>query len=169
MKIVRIAVLFLLLPWLVVATVGCGYQLRGSSDLPQNMEQTYVQAVRPSSPLVQEVKRVLANSGSKIVSSTRQADAVIRITRDDLTRRVLTVSEQTRVQEFMLDYNVEFRVTDAEGAVLLPNQELELHQAYEFSETQVLGKSGQQQILTEELHREMAALIMDRISAGARG
>jgi len=133
------------------------------------MAQTYVQAVRPSSPLVQEVQRVLAHNGSKVVFSANRADAVLRITRDDLTRRVLTVSEQTRVQEFMLDYNVAFRVTDSEGNVLVPNQELELHQAYEFSETQVLGKSGQQQILTEEMHRQMAALIMDRISASERG
>jgi outer membrane lipopolysaccharide assembly protein LptE/RlpB len=132
------------------------------------MERTYVQAVRAGSPLVQEVQRVLANSGAKVVFLTTQADAILRITRDDLTRRVLTVSEETRVQEFMLDYRVEFRVTDSEGNVLVPDQELELHQAYEFSETQVLGKSGQQQILTEEMHREMAALIMDRISASAR-
>ncbi len=169
MNMIRIAVLFFLLPWLVVATVGCGYQLRGSSDLPQYMEQTYVLAVRPSSPLVREVQRVLANSGTRVVFSTGQADAVIRITRDDLTRRVLTVSEKTRVQEFMLDYHVEFRVTNSEGKVLVPDQELELHQAYEFSETQVLGKSGQQQILTGQMQREMAALIMDRISASARG
>ena len=168
MKIVRIAAVCVFLALLVV-TMGCGYQLRGSSELRQDMEHTYVLAVRPSSPLVQEVQRVLANSGAKVVFSTSQADAVIRITRDDLIRRVLTVSEQTRVQEFMLDYNVEFRVTDAEGNVMVPNQELELHQAYEFSETQVLGKSGQQQILTEEMHRQMAALIMDRISASARG
>lgn len=165
MKVMRITLL--ILSFAIAA--GCGYQLRGSSDLPQNMKQTYVQTVKPGSPLLKEVQRVLGNSGSKVVFSVGQADAVLRITRDDLTRRVLTVSDTTRVQEFMLDYNVEFRVTDSSGKELVPRQELELHQAFEFSETQVLGKSGQQEILSQEMHREMAALIMDRISASARG
>jgi LPS-assembly lipoprotein len=165
MKINRITVLVLLL----VSTAGCGYQLRGSSNLPESMKQTYVQTVKPGSPLLKEVQRVLGNSGSEVVFLVAQADAVLRITRDDMIRRVLTVSDTTRVQEFMLDYHVEFRVTDAAGKVLVPNQELELHQAFEFSDTQVLGKSGQEEILSQEMHREMAALIMDRISASARG
>lgn len=161
MKTHRVLMLFVVL----LLPASCGYQVRGTADLPASMQHIYIQASRSASPLNRELRRVLVNNGNELVTARSQADAVLIVTRDEMRRRVLTVSETTRVQEFMLDYNVEFRVTDRAGKVLVPAQKLELHLAYEFSETQVLGKSGQEDVLRAELHREMAGLMLDRIAA----
>jgi LPS-assembly lipoprotein len=62
-----------------------------------------------------------------------------------------------------LRYQVELDVVSASGTPLLPRQSIELTRIFTFDATQALGIAAEQDVLTEELQREMVQAIMRRL------
>ena len=160
MKTLRaIAIVFLV----VAMASGCGFQLRGTDTLPEQLMQARIDAVDPFSPLLRELRPRLQAAGVDLDQPDQPARIVIN--QDELRTEVLSVGAQARVREFELVYQLRFRVLDAEGDVLLANQQLELRREFSFDETQLLGKAREEEFLRDELYRQMAELIMVRLSA----
>lgn len=148
---------------LVVMASGCGFQLRGTDTMPEQLMQARIDAVDPFSPLLRELRPRLQAAGVDLDQPEQPARIVI--SQDELRTEVLSVGAQARVREFELVYQLRFRVLDAEGQLLLANQQLELRREFSFDEAQLLGKAREEEFLRDELYRQMAELIMVRLSA----
>ena len=148
---------------LAAVVAGCGFQLRGTDTLPEQLMQARIDAVDAYSPLLRELRPRLQAAGVNLDQPEQPARIII--TQDQLRTEVLSVGAQARVREFELVYQLRFSVQDAEGEILLSNQNLEVRREYSFDETQLLGKAREEEFLRDELYRQMAELIMVRLSA----
>jgi len=158
----------LLLSLVVLALGACGFQLRQEVALPPEFARMRVETVDPFSPLGRDVGRALQRAGVALVESGDEAVAVLRIPVDRIGSAPLTVGESGRVQEYVLRYVAEIELVAADGRVVLPRQPIELSRDYTFDTAQALGSPGEEEVVREELQREMVQAILRRIEAAAR-
>ena len=161
----KLATLYLVSCILLLSLQSCGFRMRGSVQLPPEMEMTYIQGAG-SATMMQELRRSLTASGATLVTEVDQASAILEIIQAHQDRRVLTVGSTARVREYELSYTVEFGVQRRDGTVLVPVQTLELRRDYVFDENDVLGKGSEEELVRREMEREVAQSLLRRLRVG---
>ena len=139
---------------------GCGFQLRGTAQLP--FETLYIPG---QTPLSIELKRnVTASSKTRIVDSPDKAQAVVGFTNEMRDKSILTFTAAGKVNEYRLRYRVGFRVTDSKSLqVFLPTSEIILTRDMSYNDAQVLAKEAEEQLLYRDMQTDMVQQIMRRL------
>lgn len=147
---------------------GCGFELRGSASLPAEMERTRLQVADADSLFARELRLLLAANGVRLVDAAADDAAVLRILRQDITRRALTVSGNARVREYELVFELRFALDGPDGERLISPESLRLARDYQFDEQEILGATGEEELLREDLRRSMASALVRRLEAAGR-
>lgn len=142
---------------------ACGFHLQGRKPLPPALRITLVQSKDAQSDFVQDLRKSLLASGSRLTTRSEEATATVRIVADDFTRRVLSVSATNQPAEYELTYTVRFSVSAADKEILAP-QEVSAVRDYTFDETILLAKENEEEILREALARDLADVVMRRLT-----
>jgi LPS-assembly lipoprotein len=151
----------------VLATLvlaACGFHLQSAARLAPRLEPAYVDATDRHSEFYQSLSAALSTSGTSLAASPGQALTVVRVLRDEPSRRVLTVSAANTPREYEVEYLVEYSVSTG-GKELLPAQSIVLTRIYSFDETQLLAKEEEESRIRAALAEELAALVMRRLAA----
>ncbi len=154
----RLAAVLLLLP----ALAACGFHLQGVARLPQAFATTHLVAEDRYTDFHRALEDALRASGSQLAESG--ATATLEVLTDDSGQRVLSVSASNTPTEYEVYYTVRYRVRIGEKEVLTPKV-LTLTRDYSFNTTAVLAKEQEQDQIRSALARELAALVMRRLSA----
>ena len=147
----------------VLALSACGFHLQGRMPLPDSIRRAYVDAPDAQSDFVRALRDSLAASGVVLVDRPQPTAATIAISRDRVTERVLTVSARNIPTDYELTYEVEVAVRGA-GRELMAPEELNLSRTYSFDEARLLAKEREKSILQEALARDMAGVVLRRLS-----
>ena len=151
-----------LTPFLLLA--GCGFHLEGSQPLPRNFEYTYIDTRDEQTDFVQDLRKALIASGSKVIRTQGSSGVTISVHDDELSERVLSVSARNIPTEYELTYKVKFSVASG-GKTLIDSETVTATRDVSFDETQLLAKEREQEILREALARDLVALVMRRLAA----
>lgn len=148
---------------LAVALGGCGFQLRGTADLP--FETLYMPpAVTPGIAL--DLKRnIQAGTRTTVVDDMKKADAVLEFAQELRDRQILSLASTGRVNEFRLRYLVTFRVHDGKGGEFVPSSTVILTRDVTYNDADVLSKQTEEQLLYRDMQFDMVQLIMRRLAA----
>lgn len=150
---------------LLVVIAGCGFHLRGPVPLPDSLKVMYVQGINTQQGLGLALKRGLKQNGVQIVNDYQKDSAVLTILENTFERRVLSVGNNAKVNEYELRSVLKFKIIDGEGMVLVEPQQLEAIRDYQFDQTQVLSSDGEEAILHEELNQQIVQSLLRRLSA----
>ena len=143
---------------------GCGFHLQGRQPLPETFAYTYIDAQDEQTDFVQDLRKALIASGSKVIPTEGSSGAKISVHEDELTEKILSVSARNIPTEYELTYRVEFSV-DSGGKTLIEHEEITATRDLSFDEAQLLAKEREQEILREALARDLVALVMRRLAA----
>ncbi|HLE67746.1 MAG TPA: LPS assembly lipoprotein LptE [Burkholderiales bacterium] len=150
------------LPFLALALLlsGCGFQLRGTADLP--FDTVFVSG---SGGIVLDIKRnIQAGSRTLVVDDPKTAQAVLEFTQESRQKDILSLSAAGRVREFRLLYRVGFRVHDGKGGEYLPVSTLQLARDITYSDADVLAKETEEQLLYRDMQSDMVRQIIRRLA-----
>ena len=153
----RLAAL-LLLP----ALAACGFHLQGVARLPQAFATTHLVAEDRYTDFHHALEDALRASGSQLAANG--ATATLEVLADDSGQRVLSVSASNTPTEYEVYYTVRYRARIGDKEVLSPKV-LTLTRDYSFNTTAVLAKEQEQDQIRAALARELAALVMRRLTA----
>jgi LPS-assembly lipoprotein len=153
---------------LVLALSACGFHLRDALQLPPDLGPLRVQAPDRYSPLAESLSEALARAGATPAAEGDTAVATLRVISEKWGNTPLSVDAFGRAQEYTLRYAVFFRLTRADGSILVPQQALELSRDYISSVRNTIGTDSEREILAKEMRREMVSSILRRIDAVAR-
>jgi LPS-assembly lipoprotein len=149
---------------LALALNACGFHLQGRVPLPAALTTTRVIADDDQTDFVQGLRRALLTSGGKLTDSSERATGAVRIHKDEVTQKILSVSVNNIPREYEVTYTVEFSVEGTSGE-LLPSQKVSVTRDYSFDETKLLAKENEEALLREGMARDLVAIVMRRLSA----
>lgn len=143
---------------------GCGFQLRGKVSLPPEMARTYITGLPQFSEFRANLRRQLRANGVEVVEAADDSTANLRITRNRSGKRILSVNDKGKVQEFELFVSIAFEVKGQE-TVLLENQTINLQREFLFNEDDVLGKAQEEQLVFKDMRKNLVRLMIYRLQA----
>ena len=147
---------------MVVVLAACGFQLRGSQEVP--FRTLYIPGA--SGGVALDLKRnIEAGTDAKVVDSPKEADAILELSNERREKIILSLSGTGRVREFRLRYSVDFRVHDARGNDFLPTSTVRLSRDITFNDSDILAKESEEQLLFRDMQADMVQQLLRRLSA----
>ena len=155
---------------LLATLCGCGLHLRGSSADVEEFNTWHIHVDQIRAPGVwAELREILSVSRTQLAKNPKQADYVIRLAGERVTRDVYSVSPRTgKVEEFQLTYVVLLTLQRVGGDTLLENVPITLQRDFTFDQDAVLGNFSEEETLRDEMTREAAEQVLRRTSAAIR-
>ena len=147
---------------------ACGYHLRGSIALPTELKSVYLFGGAGS--LNEEIKAMLRASEGKIVSSPNDAGIVIKVLKEDMRRRIISVGQTGKSSEMELNYYLKFQFYDNQENPLLDEQTIELSREFFNDQTAYLAKENEEILISKEMYRQAARMLISRaeIAVGSK-
>jgi LPS-assembly lipoprotein len=147
----------------VLALAACGFHLRGEATLP--FDTIYIQ-IPGDSQLGADIKRtIVAGSKTRVLDNATGAQAVLQVIAEQREKIILSLNSAGRVNEYLLRYRFVFKVHDNRGRDYIPQNEIVLTREQLYSDTQVLAKETEEQLLYRDMQRDMVQQILRRLAA----
>jgi len=143
---------------------GCGFQLRGTTDIPKELSPVYVQA-GPGSRVGRALQTALRSNDVAVTASREGAATVIRIQAETQDQRTSAVNSQGKVIAKDLLYRVSFDAVAADGGQLAKQQTIKLSRELVNPEEQYIGKAEEAGLIRQDMARDMADRILRRLKA----
>ncbi len=140
---------------------SCGFHLRGGDGM--NIPTVVVQG--NASAFLVHLKNELKNTGVNVVALEREADWALVILGNQRSRRVMSVDEDGKAQEYELRQTVNFLVKDLKSGELKSRQEFTRTRDLLFDKTEVLGKDYEESLLYEDIEGDNVNAIIWRLRA----
>ncbi|KAA3643767.1 MAG: hypothetical protein DWP95_04890 [Proteobacteria bacterium] len=142
---------------MVLLLANCGYQLKQPYELHPAFNHTHL--VLPlTSPLYQPLASALSNQGIQLVDA-ESAEALLVIGHNRLVKEIQSIGVNNRVQEYRLDYQLDFKVLIGDK-VVVTSKRLQLSKDYAFDIGQITGTQTEERLLREQLYQDMAEMII---------
>jgi LPS-assembly lipoprotein len=152
---------------LLVVTIvlsGCGFHVRGESNVPSDMQRTFIATENSHSQFYQALRTELKQSGVEVVDSPADATAIFVIHTDVTRQRVLSVSARNVPTEYEVYYMVSYSVQSGQTSLLDRRTQTQV-QDYTWDETLVLGKEHEQQQLRKAIVGDLVRVVMIQLSS----
>ena len=170
----------LLILCLVMGLSACGFQFRGSGTQRGSVfvGRVFIEEPGGGVSIVQQLHKALTAQQVQFAAFRKDADTVVSVDNEVLSRRVASIRASGRVSEFELLHAVDLLTLRTRDGVkageILPDdqnipkpQRVSVIRDYTYDETDVLAKNDEEQILRGEMKEELVRHLVLRIFAGA--
>ena len=142
---------------------GCGFQLRRLDGIP--FASLYIDAP-PGSVVAQRLVASLKSSGStRLAASAAEAEAVLKLNREERTKTILSLSGAGRVTEYRLNLNMSYTVSGKNQRALAVPEVIVLSRDMTYDDSQLLAKSAEERLLYRDMEDNAALRIIRRLQA----
>jgi LPS-assembly lipoprotein len=147
---------------LALLLAACGFQLRGSANLP--FETIYVPGA--SGGIALDLKRTIqAGTSTRVVEAPKDAQAILEFTHETREKEILSLTGAGRVREYRLHYRVQYRVHDGKGREYVAPTTFEQLRVIAFNDSIVLAKESEEALLYRDMQTDMVQQIMRQLAA----
>jgi LPS-assembly lipoprotein len=146
---------------------GCGFHLQGRAKLPPVMKTPYLEVPDRQTDFVQALRHDLLSNGAQLATQKNDASVIVSILKDNVTRRVISVSAINQPNEYEVSYTVSVSVSSVNSPTkeLIAPQELVEVRTYSFSEPLLLAKGHEADTLKVDMARDLAERVMRLLSS----
>lgn len=157
---VRVLIIMLML----ALVTGCGFQLKGTSPLPFTTLYTNIEE---NSAFGAYLRRAIIASSphTRIVSEPVGAQARLTQIAMNQSLREVSISAAGQVEEYELNLEFVFQLTDANGRVVLPPTRLRATREIPYDSSALQAKQGEIGSLFLEMQRSLVDRIVRRLTA----
>lgn len=146
------------------ALAACGYQLRGTYDLPGELSPLYLDKDTMSLQLHRELSETLKASGAEVTEDEAAAASVLKVDLEQQTRDVISVDSLGRAREYRLIYRLRFSL-QASGENIIDKSSIQLTRNLLFNPEAVLGVAEETQLIYRDMIRDSTDQILLRLQA----
>lgn len=143
---------------------GCGFALRGTTELP--FESLHIN-LSPNSQFGAQLRRQIEATSPdvRIVEAADQASARLQIMEETRDRTELALTAQGRVQEYDLTLRVVFQLLDDQGEILVPPTTLLATRTLYYDDNVAQAKESEAQALYVAMRGDILQRIVHRLGA----
>lgn len=148
---------------LTLTLAACGFQLRGSTELPF---RTLWVGFSDASPLGTEFKRYIrSGTSTMLVDDPATAEAKLLVLGESREKEILSLNADGLVREYNLYYTFVFRVDDGKGHDFIPPTRLTLKRNISVNENTQLAKEAEENLLYRDMQSDLVQQLLRRLSA----
>lgn len=104
----------------------------------------------------------MKTSSAQLVSSRKGAGIVIKIFNEDFNRRVLSLSERGKTNEFELVYHLDYEFANAADVSLMERQTVEVRREYYNDQQYIIAKDNEEAVIRNEMYQQAVQNIVNR-------
>ncbi|PLZ03338.1 lipopolysaccharide-assembly family protein [Burkholderia sp. WAC0059] len=151
---------FLIMALGTLTLSACGFQLRGE----ENYAFKRLAIVGAAAPVAARLTRyVEAGSDSVVVNSTADADAVLHVS-ESRGWATLTLSSLGVVEEYQLNYSLNYSLTGADGTPLIAQSTIALDRAMTYSDQYSQAKNAESDLLFADMQNDAVDQLTRRLA-----
>ncbi len=144
---------------------SCGFHLR-TYDFESSVDSFSI-AGKTRITIAAPLRRALTQAGVDEARSA-QADVVIDLLDERNERRSASTVGQSRAAEYEMTYAVQYRILGADGEELAPPTWIQRDRIYRIDRGNIVGSSGEQEILRQEMLQDVVGQIIRALDAVSR-
>jgi len=157
-KVMSSFLLLVILFSVLITQSGCGFKLRGNYLLAPELQTLYLSSVDKQGELTRLVKQHLKLNQITVIKNATDITPELRILKDKLDRRTLSVFPNGQVAEYELIYTVRFQLKLANQPAM--NFNFEINRDYQDDPNTALAKSRELSLLLSEMRQQAATKIL---------
>jgi len=154
----------LLAHMLLLTLSACGWQLRDSELLSEEIGRVYLSSNSAYSHFINNLSRTLDKAGVQTASNSSDGDYTIFILDIRNSRRTSTLNSGGRVAEYQLNQDVDFVILDKTGTRLSSVLTATVEKVFEFDEQDVLASANEEQTIKDQMNQETARQILNQLN-----
>ncbi len=147
---------------------SCGFHLRGVVELPPELESIYIEGGLPNSQMREILRQKLIGSNVNVLEQREESGAVLRILKDETTRRIASINAAGQPNEYELKYSLSYQLDDGKGEALLGVKDLSQLRTYRYDPNNILSVEEEEFRIKREMARAAVNQMLRQISAGMR-
>ncbi len=151
----------------LLALGGCGFHLRRSAALPAPMQRQVYLTVSGGGEFARSMAQALRAGKVDVLDAPAAGVPTLAIPVAAFSSRLLGGTGYQQVGQYAVGFHVEFKLTAADGTLLVPLQTVDLAHEFAIDQTQFSAIASETQAIQRSLVREMTDAVMRRLEAHA--
>lgn len=149
---------------IALLTTACGWQLRGTAEIPQNLSQLYVSADESKGPLVTELKKTLKANHVSVLDNSQDANYILTIHEETTDKRTAGVGSDalSSAYEITLKANYEIRT---KNNVLPTKATATSVRSFNYNTASISSATQEEALLITEMRRDLVQQMLRRLNA----
>ncbi len=143
--------------------VGCGFHLRGSTDL--GFRTLYIQGPATSPFVIALERRIAATTSTRIAPNAKTAQAVFTLLAEVQSQVPMAYNADGTVSQYQLRYTVRYQLATPQGRVLIAPAEMTQTSNLSYSSGATLAKANESDLLYRGMRGELVDRLMFQLAA----
>jgi LPS-assembly lipoprotein len=142
---------------------GCGFSLRGSAQLPAELQPLYIEAIDLDSDMLRELRRIMDNN--RIALTTQPGEGYhLGIGNEERSERVVSVNVNARAGEYELTLALPWQLRRA-GAVVAGPERLSIARVYLADPENAVAKAQEAEQIMREMRQDLSRQLLRRLQS----
>ncbi|KTD82349.1 LPS assembly lipoprotein LptE [Legionella waltersii] len=154
----------LLISPLLLFLVGCGYHLRGVSEIPQWLNNITIISNDGNKELISLLNTILEGYNIEVNPDPATAKYWLVISNVSVQQQIVSVGASTNPRQYQLILTVGYLLQTPKGDIIKPRRNVIINRQLTVNNDRILGSNEEEMILVSEMRRDAVIQILNRLS-----